>query len=268
MPTFVYRRSAYLTAVALAFVSIACSDSTSPKTAGPLVVERVELTPATLHLGRGDRVQMMARAFGQGGREITGDAVTFASDDEQVAIIGSPDNVVGHPGFLIAVGPGQTTIRATVDGVTGIARIAVVVADTTLILSQFNGTPIPVLVAADSVEFDGQREFDEVYADSGTLVLSGLLQERYNLTVRVSQYHVIRTGDTVQRELRFRLNAVVDRGVVTAAADGSLSMLSELIGPDLEHSATPTADGFLIHFHEPGSDSFYDLTYKRVTLRE
>ena len=258
------RRAACLTAAALAFLAVACSDSTSPRTHGLPNLERVELTPGTLNLGRGDRVQMSTRAFDRDGHEIVGHTVTFASDNEQVAIIGSPDNVVGHPGFLIAVGPGQTTIRATVDGVTGTARIGVVVADTNLTLTQFNGSPIPVLVASDSVEFDGQREFDEVYADSGTLVLSGLLQERYNLTVRVSQYHVFRTGDTVQRELRFRLNAVIDRGVVTTAADGSLSMLSELIGPDLEHTGTPTADGFRIHFHEPGTDLFYDLTYKRA----
>jgi len=232
-------------------------------TIGRLVVKEVGLTPNTMHLGRGDRVQVSARVLGQGGREISGRSITFASDDPQVAIIGAPPTPVGGPGFLIAAGPGATTIRATVDGVTGTAAVGVVVADTTFTLTEFNGSPIPALIAADTVEFDGQREFAEVYADSGVLVLSGLLQERYSLTVRVSQYHVIRTGDVVQRELRLRFNAEVDRGVVTVAADGSLSMLSELIGPHLEHSAIRTVDGYLVHFHEPGDDFFLDLRYKR-----
>ena len=105
------------------------------------------------------------------------------------------------------MGPGSTTIRASVDGVTGTAHVGVVVADTTFALTQFNGSPLPVLIAADSVMINGVPEFDEVYADAGTLVLSGLAQERYQLDVQYSQYHVIRTGDTVQRELRFRIAA-------------------------------------------------------------
>jgi hypothetical protein len=230
-----------------------------------LVVSQVELTPDSLHLGRGDRMQMIARVTGQGGREITGRHITFSSDDEQVAIIGSPENSVGGPGFLIAAGPGATTLRATVDGVTGTAHVDVVVADTNFTLSHFNGTAVPVLVAADSVVFDGQTEFDEVYVDGGTLVLSGLQQLRYALTVHVSQYHVFQTGDTVQRELRFQLNAEVDRGIVTVGTNGSITMLSEFIGPHLEHTATLTADGYLVHFHEPGDDFVSDLQYRRVT---
>ena len=41
-------------------------------------------------------------------------------------------------------------------------------------------------------------------------------------------------------------------------------MLSEFIGPHLEHSATLTTDGYLVHFHEPGDDFFSDLQYRRV----
>jgi hypothetical protein len=232
---------------------------------GRLVVTRVELTPGDMSLGRGDRVQVQARVVGQGDRAISGRVITFTSDDAQVATIGSPQNTVGAPGFLIAVGPGSTTIRASVDGVTGTARVGVVIADTTFVLTHFNGGPLPVLVAADTVMFDGVKEFDEVYADSGTFVLSGLAQERYNLNVRFSQYQVIRTGDTVQRELRLRFLGEIDRGVVTVGADGNLSMLSELIGPRLEHTASRQPDGYLVHFHEPGDDFFLDLRYRRVT---
>ena len=232
---------------------------------GRLVAQRVELTPGTLSLGRGDRVQVEARVVGQGNRVIAGRTVTFASDDTLVAVIGSPGNVVGGPGFLIATGPGSTTITASTDGATGTAHVGVVVADTSFALTHYNGVPLPALVAADSVTIDGVKEFDEVYADSGTLVLSGLAQERYTLGVRYSQYHVIRTGDTVQRELRFQVLGEFDRGVVTAGANGSLSMLSEFIGPHLEHSATLQSDGYLVHFREPGDDSFIALTYRRVT---
>jgi len=231
---------------------------------GRLVVQRVELTPGTMNLGRGDQVQVKARVLGQGDRVITGRTVTFTSGDTLVAVIGSPGNVVGGPGFLIAVGPGSTTIAARADGATGTAHVGVVVADTSFLLTHYNGTPLPALVAADSVTIDGVKEFAEVYADSGALVLSGLLQERYTLRVRYSQYHVIRTGDTVQRELRFQFFGEFDRGLVTVGANGSLSMLSEFIGPHLEHSATLRSDGYLVHFQEPGDDFFIDLTYRRL----
>jgi hypothetical protein len=72
-------------------------------------------------------------------------------------------------------------------------------------------------------------------------------------------------GDTVQRELRLQFLGEVDRGVVTTGANGGLSMLSEFIGPHLEHSATLQSDGYLVHFREPGDDFFIDLRYTRVT---
>ena len=229
---------------------------------GRLVVKRVDLSPGTLSLGRGDRMQVSARVFAQGGRVITGRPVTFTSDDPLVAVIGTSGSDIAGPGFLIAAGPGSTTIRATVDAVTGTAHVGVVIADTTFALTHYNGSPVPVLIAADSVLFNGVREFVEVYAESGTLVLSGLTQLRYQLEVRYSQYHVIRTGDTVERELRFQ-SREFDRGVVTVSANGDLSMLSELIGPHLEHTAALEPDGFLVHYRIPGDDSFLDLKYRR-----
>src|SRR5690348_7899579 len=218
MLTLLHEHHARSTLALLALLgAAACSSSSEPK--APEQRARVELTPDALHLGRGDRVQVTARAFGPDGSEITGRPVIFSTDDSLVAVIGSPDNVIGDPGFLIAVGPGSTTIRATVDGVTGTARVGVVVTDTNFTLSHYNGSAVPVLVAADSVIFDGQPEFDEVYVDGGKFVLSGLQQLRYALTVHVSQYHVFRNGDTVQRELRFQLNAEVDHGIVTVGAN-------------------------------------------------
>lgn len=237
---------------------------TSDLAIGRLVAKSVELTPATLNLGRGDRVQVQARVVGQGNRTISGHAVVFSSGDSTVAVIGSPDNPVGGPGFLIAVGPGSTTIVANADGATGTAHVGVVVADTTFVLTHYNGAALPVLVATDSVTFNGVKELAEVYADSGTLVLSGLAQERYTTGVHFSQYRVTRTGDSVQRELRLQFDRDIDRGVVTVGPGGNLSMLSELIGPHLEHSATLQPDGYLVHFNEPGSDVIFDLEYRRV----
>jgi hypothetical protein len=228
---------------------------------GRLAVKRVDLSPGALSLGRGDRLQVSARVYGQGDRAITGRTLKFTSDDTLVAVIGSPDNVIGGPGFLIASGPGSTTIRASADGVTGTARVNVVIADTTFALSQYNGASLPVLIAADSVLINGVPEFDEVYAESGTLVLSGLAQLRYALDVRYSQYHVTHTGNTVQRELRFQQREF-DRGIATVGANKNLAMTSEFIFP-LDHTATLEPDGFLVHYRIPGTDSFLDLRYRR-----
>jgi len=231
---------------------------------GRLAVKRVDLSPGNLNLGRGDLVQLQARVVGQGERTIIGRPVVFSSNDSTVALVGSPQIPVGGPGFLIATGPGSTTIVASVDGVTGTAHVSVVIADTTLVLTQYNGAALPVLVASDSVTINGVKEFAEVYADSGTLVLSGLTQERYTLDVHYTQYRVTHTGDTVQREPRLQFRGQFDRGVVTTGAGGNLSMLSEFIGPHLEHSATIQSDGYLVHYQEPGDNFILDLRYRRT----
>lgn len=231
---------------------------------GRLVVQAVELAPDSLDMGRGDRVVVAARVLGQGGRLVTGRTVTFASDNTLVAeILGPGSSGSVDTGLLAATGPGTTTIRASVEGVEGTAQVGVVVADTPFVLTRYNGLPLPVLVAADSVEFNGVMEYDEVYADSGFLVLSGLLQERYQLGVRFSQYHVFQTGNTVQRELRLQIIGEHDNGIVTVNPDASLSLLSELIGPILEHSATLEPDGYLVHYRVPGENFFLDLSYER-----
>jgi hypothetical protein len=228
---------------------------------GRLVVKRVDLTPGTLNLGRGDRLQVSARVVGQGDRPITNPNVTYTSDDPRVAAIGTAGSTVGGPGFLIALGPGSTTIRATANGVTGTASVGVVIADTTFALTQYNGSPVPVLIATDSVTFNGVKELAEVYAESGTLVLSGLAQLRYQVDVRFSQYRVIRTGNTVQRELRFQ-SRQVDHGVADVRTNGDLAMTSELVSP-LTHTAALKPDGFLVHFRIAGDDAAVDLQYRR-----
>lgn len=224
-----------------------------------LIVQRVELTPVGLKLGRGDRLSLGVRVFGQGDRAITGRAATLTSSDTLVAAVGG----VGYPPeYLRAVGLGSTTIRATVDSVIGTLPVNVVNADTTFALTQYNGSPLPVLVAADTVTIDGVKEFDEVYAEAGTFVLSGVLQKRYLIDVRYTQYHVIQSGDSVIREPRV-MPREFDRGLVTVGASGNLAMESEFIYP-LSHTAAPTDDGFLVHFRIAGDDTFLDLRYRRV----
>ena len=87
-------------------------------------------------------------------------------------------------------------VGSSVDGVMGTAHVDVVVMDTILTLTEYDGAPLPLLLAADSVLVDGVKELQEVLLDAGTLVLSGLLQRRYQLDVRESLYRVVRTGDT------------------------------------------------------------------------
>jgi len=233
---------------------------------GRLVVKRVVLTPGSISMGRTDRLPLAANVMGQGDRPIAGRVVAFISDDTLVAIVPGPATIGStDTALLIAVGSGSTTIRASVDGVTGTAQVGVVVIDTILTLTEYNDSPLPVLVAADSVEFDGVKEFDEAYVDTGTLVLSGLLQKRYQLEVRVSQYRVIQTGDTVERELRFRMLGEHDLGLVTVDANGNVTMLSEFIGPHLEHTATLQLDGYLVHYRVPGTDMFLDLRFELLT---
>jgi hypothetical protein len=231
---------------------------------GRLVVVRVELTPDTINMGRTDQLPVAAHALGQGDRSITGRTAVFTSDDTLVAIVPGPGSSGStDTGLLIAVGPGWTTIRASVDGVVGTAHVSVVVVDTTFALTAFNGSPIPLLVAVDSLVVDSVTEFFEEYVDAGALVLSGLLQRRYALEVRSSIYQVFQAGDSVRRELRFQGLTEHDAGLVTVGEDGNLTMVSEVIGPRLEHTATLAPDGYLVHYRIPGTISHLDLQYRR-----
>jgi hypothetical protein len=233
---------------------------------GRLVVTRVEVTPDTIAMGRTDHLPVTVRALGPGGRVVTGRTVTITSDDTLVVVVPGPASIPSTDTvLLIAVGRGSTTIRASVEGVTGTASVGVVDADTTFALTDYEGSPLPVLVETDSVSADGEVQLFEIYADSGTLVLSGLLQERYQLDVEYAGYRVIQSGGTVRRELVARIRGQFDRGLVTVAANGSLSMVSEIIGPRLEHTAAPGPDGYLVHYRIPGEDTFLDLEYRRVT---
>lgn len=230
---------------------------------GRLVVTRVELTPETITMGRTDRLPVTVRVLGQGERVLTGRTITFLSDDTLVAVVYGPIPETST-GILHALGPGSTTIVARVDDVVGTAHVGVVDADTTFALTDYQGSPLPVLVERDSFVVDGEQRIFEFYADSGRLVLSGLLQERYQIDVEYSGYRLIQSGDTVERELLLQVRGQFDSGVVTVGANGSLSLVSEIIGPFLEHTATLQSDGYRVHYRIPGENLFLDLRYQRV----
>jgi len=232
---------------------------------GRLVVQRVELTPGTIDMGRTDRVQVAVRVLGQGDREVRGRAIMFSSDDTLVAVVGGGGSMDAPPiGFLVAVGAGSTTIRAGVDGVTGTAQVGVVLADSVYALAEYTGFPVPVLAEVDTLVADGVPRLYEVHAETGALVLSGLLQRRYELDVTYSVYQVVGTEGAAERQFIMRVRGQFDRGLVATGTDGSLSMVSEIIGPRLEHVATPAVGGYMVRYRIPGEGTFLDLGYVRV----
>jgi len=222
----------------------------------PLVVQQVTVLPGTLQLARHEIRLVGVRVQGQGGRDIMGRVVTITSDNPAVALI-------DPSGRVRAVNPGTTLVRATADGVSGTAQVEVTADDAVLTLSRIGGARLPLLVAADSVTWNGVREYHEVYAELGQLKLSGAAQPRYELDIRYAEYNVI-TAPGGQRTLELRLTSrEFDRGIIQYDARGDLSMISELISP-LSHTASPTSDGFLVRFRIPGDDEILDLLYRRV----
>jgi hypothetical protein len=223
---------------------------------GRLVVRQVETTPATFGLGRGDVVQMGVRLLGQGGREILGRSLVYTADDPSVA-------TVSTLGMIRAIGPGATVIRASIDGVTAVVPVSVVVADTTLTLTRFNESPVPALLVSDSIITNGVVDYFETYIDSGRFVLSGLAQLHYLVEVNYSVYRVVTSGTDVHREFLNR-GSVTDHGLAVVKADGGLAMESEHVSP-LNHTAAPLPDGYQLHFNLPGDDlaSAWDLTFRR-----
>ena len=83
----------------------------------------------------------------------------------------------------------------------------------------------------------------------------GSQQERYQLDVQVLAVSRDPHGRHGAARASFAASSPrIDHGLVTVGANGSLSMLSEFIGPHLEHTATIQPDGYLVHFREPGDD--------------
>jgi probable HAF family extracellular repeat protein len=87
-------------------------------TARPGPVTALQVSPDTLALTRGQTGQLTARATDRYGNEIGGREPAWSSSDPAVASV-SASGMVG------AVGGGEATITAALDGVTGAARVSV-----------------------------------------------------------------------------------------------------------------------------------------------
>lgn len=220
----------------------------------PLSVLQVTVLPSLLELDRGDISLVGVRVQGEGGRDVTGRVVTITSDDPTVATI-------DPSGRVRAVGAGSTTIRATAANVSGSARVEVSDRNATLNLARIGGHALPLLVASDSVWYDGVREYHEVYAEGGTLILTGAPQPRYEVDVRFVEYNVVTVDG--RRTMQVRLHTrEYDRGVVAYDQRGDLAMTSEYTSP-LAHTAGAVAGGIAMRFRIPGDNQVLDLFYRR-----
>jgi len=219
-----------------------------------LTVQQVTLLPAGLQLAKGEVAVLGVKVQGEGGRLVIGRAVTLASEHPAIAIIDAA-------GRVHAVAPGRATIRATADGVVGTAVVEVRDESAMLELSRVDGGRLPLLTDADTVEWDGVREYHEVFIERGTLVLTGGSTPRYAIDVKYVQYHV--TCPVGQRS--YRIRAVWnerDFGVVTRDARGDLVMTSEFISP-LQHTAVPDNDGVQVRYRIPGDFSYLQLSFRK-----
>lgn len=219
-----------------------------------LSVQLVTILPATLQLGTGDVVVLGIRVQGEGGRDALGRLVTISSDDPAIASI-------DLAGRVHAVAPGTTTIRAIAEGVTAVATVEVRAEHAALSLSRVGGARLPMLVAADTVSWNGAREYHETFIEGGDLVLTGGAAPRYAIKVKYAEYHV--TGPAGSRNYALRLTwAETDFGVVEYDTRGDLRMISEYIAP-LQHSASGVSGGIAVRFRIPGDDAHLDLFYRR-----
>jgi hypothetical protein len=220
----------------------------------PLAVLAVKVLPDSLRLGRGDITVVGVKVEGIGGRTIVGRLVTITSDDPSIATIDAS-------GRVRAIAAGTTNVRATADGVSGTARLTVLPADASLSLYRLNGTRLPAFITGDSVTVFGVREYHEVFAEGGDLVLSTDGRPRYHVDIRYAEYNVRTVNGTKVYELR-HTSREQDFGGVQYDARGDLLMTSEYISP-LSHTAIPDAAGFSVRYRIPGTDEYLNLLYRR-----
>ncbi len=145
-----------------------------------LAVNSVSILPNELQLRRGDAVLLGVRVQGEGGRDVLGRPVTITSDNPAVAIIDGS-------GRVHAVTPGVTTVRAMADGVTGTARVEIADQPATRELSRVDGGRLPHFIVGDSVTWNGERQYHEVFLEGGTLVLSGGAAPTYAIDTRYAE---------------------------------------------------------------------------------
>ena len=246
--------------LSLSMVSLSACGSDRANGPAADVVERITLVsivPAELKLRRGDAVVMGVRVQGEGGRDVTGRAVVITSDNPAIASIDAS-------GRVHAISPGVTTVRATADGVTGSARVEIADTPATHELARVGNDRLPHFVAGDSVMWNGERQYHEVFLEGGSFVLSGGAAPTYSIDLRYAEYVV--TGPPGRRI--YTLLMVThqrDFGTVTPDARGDLRLTSSFISP-LQHTVMATSEGMLLHFRIPGDDDFLDQRFVREDL--
>lgn len=228
----------------------ACTDlPTTPPASFRLVV-----TPETAVLAPGDIVGVDVVAVDGTGRPVPVGPVSLTTDDPTVAVIDGT-------GRLRAVAAGATTLRGAAGGVAGRTEVTVRDALALFDLELRDRAPLPILVAADTVEWNGEKEYHEVFAASGMLALTGGTRPRYEVFIRFEEYDIRLVGGERLATSRLTWNEY-DRGTVDYDAAGDLSLTSELVAP-LHHRAVPVAGGFRVDFRIPGSDTQLELFYRR-----
>lgn len=220
-----------------------------------LTVLEVEIAGVPDLVTPGDILFVDVRAFGQGGRRVLGRNISLTSADAEVAVI-------DPSGRLRAVAPGRAALSAVVDGVTRGTTVVVNGTATTIPLAFLDGVKIPVLVAADSVVWNGVAELHEVYLESGALELTGAPQPRYRTTLRYREYAVVDDGaGGTTRSPRIGYSET-DLGIVDYDPRGDLAMTSELTWP-LSHRARVDPEGFAMRYRIPGDDTILELFFRR-----
>ena len=155
------RRLPGLTALLLAFVALACSDSSDP--AQPIeAVASVSITPSQATLTVGATIALQATPRDGSGQPLEGRSVAWLSSNATVATI-SPN------GLVTAVSPGAVAISATSEGKTGRAEL-------TLVPVPVPGGPVDrveIDVAALTLEEGGTRQLNAMAKDADGNVVSG-----------------------------------------------------------------------------------------------
>ncbi len=125
----------------------------------PPVVARVTLSPSSVSIEEGGTQQFSATAFDSDNTMISGKTFTWTSSSASVATINSSGLATGEDA-------GSTTIRATVDGVSGTATLTVT--EPPPVVARVTLSPSSV-----SIEEGGTQQFSATAFDSDNTMISG-----------------------------------------------------------------------------------------------
>jgi hypothetical protein len=222
-----------------------------------LTVLQVSVLGVPDTLASGDVATFGVRVRGEGGRDVFGRLVTLASSNSAVALI-------DPSGRVRAVGVGSANITATADGVTGVTKVVIAADPAILTLRDLGNNRLPTLIHADSVRWDGVREYHEVYLEYGHLQLTGGSTPRYVTEMHYAEYAV----STVGGQLRMVLRAAWDdrdRGLVHYDSRGDLALTSEVVWP-LSHVASGIVNGMSMQYRVAGTNDVLSLFFRREPL--